>query len=88
MSGISETISDTKNRVIGYTDDLSRALDFGINAGPNEPIKAENPEKDITEIDRANPVNVEFAPLGVHRYIWMGAGLVIGLIVLKRIKVI
>lgn len=87
MSGISETISEGKEKLIGFSDDLSNALDFGFNSPPQEPVKAQNPEKDLTEIDRANPVNVEFAPLGVNKWIWAGAAVVVGLIVLKKAKV-
>jgi len=88
MSGFSNTIQSGKDKVFGFADDLSNVLDFGNNAPANEPIKPENPEKDITEIERANPVNVHFAPFGLHPAVLIGAGLLVTFVVLKKTKVI
>jgi len=87
MSGISDAIQSGKESVFGFADDLSNVLDFGTSAPPNDPIKPVNPEADISEIDRSNPVNVEYSSFGLPPYVLYGGAAIVGLILLKKFKV-
>jgi len=88
MSGVSRYIGEGIDYAVGAADDLSNALDFGSNAPPNGTVKPKNPEKDLSEIDRANPVNVEYSTFGLPPVVFYGGVAIAALIALKAFKVI
>lgn len=85
MSGISDTLRSGRDTVFGFADDLSGALDFGSGAPAPEPIKTSNPEKDISEIDRSNPINHNGSIFGLPPTVVYIAGALIALVVVKKV---
>ncbi len=86
MSGISDTITSAKDSVFSIADDLSGALDFGNNAPARETTTpTRNPEVDISEIDRTNPINHNATFFGLPPYVAYGVGALVALVIIKKV---
>ena len=98
MTAITDFFDSVGGVIEGLGDDLGDLLDFGLGVADERDILDDrvddfrervNPEVDLTELERANPTNLNFPnPLGLSTPVLVISGLALTLLALKAFKVI